>query len=408
MKTITQKLGMLMALLLATINANAYDFEVDGIYYSIISLTNPTCEVSSGDIKYEGDIIIPSEVTYDNYQLSVTSIGESAFYDCPLLTSVTLPESVKKIEDDAFCKSGINSINIPESIRSIGRYAFGGCDNLKKAEFASIESVCSIHYDYESSYVPDDSGVSNPLYFTKRLFVNGVEITDLDIPESVTQINPYVFFGCDGLISVRIPESVIKIGTGAFCYCEGLTSATIPSSVKLIDDYAFSDCTNLSSVVISDSVEEIGSCAFDGCKNLLSITLPESIKRIGAWAFSDCINLEEIFYSTLHPISQNKSIFEVFYDNYSADLIYNNASLYVPAEAFMEFHEKTPWKYFRHIEVNNFSSVENNYVEECSEYKIYTLDGQCIHSKLEELPKGTYVISGCKNGAKVIVKGRSN
>ncbi len=88
MKTFLNKIGMLVAMLLTLLQANAYDFKVDGFYYNLVSLTELTCEVTSGDEKYEGDLTIPSEVVYNGRTLSVVGIGESAFEGCDQLTSI--------------------------------------------------------------------------------------------------------------------------------------------------------------------------------------------------------------------------------------------------------------------------------------------------------------------------------
>ena len=86
MRTIVTKLLMLTAVLSANTNIYAYDFEVDGMYYHIISSSEKTVEVTSGDNKYSGNVVIPEQVTYNNDTYSVTSIGNSAFYVCIGLT----------------------------------------------------------------------------------------------------------------------------------------------------------------------------------------------------------------------------------------------------------------------------------------------------------------------------------
>ncbi|MDE6533049.1 MAG: leucine-rich repeat domain-containing protein [Muribaculaceae bacterium] len=102
MKQKFKKFGMLVAMLLAFLPASAYDFEVDGFYYEIVSLTDLTCKVVAGDNKYEGELVIPAEVTYNNRNLKVTEIGSEAFRGCKSLTSVTIPDSVTVIGYNAF------------------------------------------------------------------------------------------------------------------------------------------------------------------------------------------------------------------------------------------------------------------------------------------------------------------
>ena len=109
------------------ISASAYDVEVDGIYYNLISKGN-IAEVTQGDVKYSGSITIPSSIKVNDVEYTVTSIGKDAFYWCKGLASVTIPNSVISIGDYAFyyCR-GLTSVTIPNSVTSIGDCALCGC-----------------------------------------------------------------------------------------------------------------------------------------------------------------------------------------------------------------------------------------------------------------------------------------
>ncbi|MDE6295294.1 MAG: leucine-rich repeat protein [Muribaculaceae bacterium] len=229
---------------------------------------------------FSGDYRIPE---------TVYSIGNYAFYECNGLTSVIIPNSVTKIGDNAFagCIS-LTSVTIPGSVTSIGHDAFSGCSGLDKTEYGSIESLCSIDFGNENS---------NPLRFTNNLFINGEEIKDIVIPNSVSTIGNYAFEGYSGLTSVTIPNSVTSIGNYAFSGCSGLTSVTIPESVTAIGIYAFSGCRGLTSVTIPESVTKIGNSAFSGCSGLTSVTIPASVTTIGDDAFSGCSRLTELYFN---------------------------------------------------------------------------------------------------------------
>ncbi len=252
------KKTLLFALLtlMLPIVANAYNFSVDGIYYNknsdgtSVTVTYKTTSYNS----YSGSVVIPSTVTYNDTEYSVTSIGSYAFQNC----------------------SGLTSVTIPNSVTSIGWNAFYNCSGLTKAEFASIESLCKIKF---GNYL------SNPLNYAKHLYINGQEVTDVVIPNGVTSIGYYAFYNCTGLTSVTIPNSVTSIGEYTFSGCSGLTSVTIPKSVTSIGYWAFSGCSGLTSITIPESVTSIGGYAFEGCSGLTSITIPNSVTSIGIGAF---------------------------------------------------------------------------------------------------------------------------
>ncbi|MBR5168827.1 MAG: leucine-rich repeat protein [Salinivirgaceae bacterium] len=212
-------------------NAGLY-FTHDSIRYQVLT-KNTVSVIANG---YSGKVIIPDTITAGN-TFAVTNISNDAFAYRVNLTSITIGDSVKSIGSGAFrnCK-GLKSISIPKSVTNIGSYAFLGCDSLQKAEFASIGSLCGIDF-YDSQ--------SNPLFYAKRLYVSGEEVTDVVIPDSVESIGQYAFYNCDNLTSVSIPYSVTSIGQYVFNQCYGLTSVSIPNSVTAIGYGAFKDCINL-------------------------------------------------------------------------------------------------------------------------------------------------------------------
>ena len=279
-----RKFLLLLTTLLPMV-ASAYDAYIDGIYYDFYE---DEATVASGDTKYNGDVVIPTSVTYEGKTYSLTSIGVGAFRNCYGLTSVTFSNSVTSIRSEAFsgCSglrsvtignsvtdigyqafyscSGLTSVTIPASVTDIGGQAFAYCSGLKSVHITDLAAWCKI------SFLTRDS---NPLSYAKHLFLNGEEMTDLVIPNSVTSIGWYAFWGYSDLTSLTIPSSVTSIGAYAFENCRGLTSLTIPNSVTDIGYYAFSGCSGLTSLTIPNSVTAIGYLAFQGCSGLTSISV---------------------------------------------------------------------------------------------------------------------------------------
>ena len=253
-----QRFSMLLCLLASSIYAAAYDIYSNGIYYNVVSESEKTVEVTHGPNynEYVGDITLTGYV--DGFK--VVAIGQSAFWNCGEMTSVTIPSTVTRIDDSAFAFSGITSFTLPHTVTEIIGNPFRGCLSLNNL------------------YVEDWGG----------RYGNGTNGANC-IVEKETQT---LVAGCKNSV---IPTDVTIIGPYSFENCYGLTSITIPDNVTRIEEYAFNNCNGLSNVDLPYSLESIGSRAFGWCTNLTSVWLPSSVTSMGndnPW--ESCQNLQTI------------------------------------------------------------------------------------------------------------------
>lgn len=290
MKQICLKLVLFVLSVFTFLSVSAYDFEADGLCFTITSLKDLTVSVDGAVNKDTDKIVIPPTVVYKNRTLTITSVGSEAFREYKNLQSISFPNTMLSIGEAAFAENELLAdVVLPDSLSEIEGAAFAFCTSLKT----------------------------------------------IRIPEKVVDLNGYVFRGCSGLISVtlndslryigdyafsetsikelKLPLSLSSIGRYAFAYTK-IREINLPKSLKYIGEYAFAGskvrqidvgvediskgcfevCDSLKYIRWTGEIKSIGRYAFWGCSSLESFTIPSSVKDISTSILWDCPNISKL------------------------------------------------------------------------------------------------------------------
>lgn len=397
----------------------AYGLEME---FKVLSegTTNTVCTGGSYqhciDWDYNGDVTVPSSVTYNSKTYTVTEIGQSSFSSCKM-KSIVLPATINTIREHGIYNcSYLNSIHIPAAVTLIEE---GGiCQN----------GITSLTIDAANkNYVVENNALYNKGKTIILQYTNKASATSFSIPSTVTRIANFAFDDCDNLVSVTIPNSVKEIGKWAFHQCSKLANIHIPASVTSIGEGAFTgynyavtsievdpanpaytsvdgviytkdmstivaypvannqnsytivdgttiiygesftSASNLYSVFIPNSVVQIGSCAFFSCKGLQSVDIPESVQKIGSQAFDYCSNLTEVYMHSLVPPQCNWYIFGgnenlTVYVPYQSIKAYRDAKYLTRAhmDPAIDWHDNHWYWVFTCIEGIDFSQNDDD------------------------------------------------
>ncbi|MDE5811184.1 MAG: leucine-rich repeat domain-containing protein, partial [Muribaculaceae bacterium] len=260
------------------------------------------------------ELIIPEAIEYDGTSYPVTSIGNSAFYNCQKLTKVVIPPVITSIGESTFqyCES-ITELTIPQSVTNIGGYAFWECSALKTLTIADGDSELSFGVSALAGCYIETLYLGRN--FTKDTFSGNDLLKNLTISDSVTAIPEDAFNSCSGLTSIEIPNTVTSIGNRAFISCTALTDVTIADGDTTLEfgDYVFGETPiqtlylgrnitgnpfasnkSIKNLTISNSVTLIPENAFDNCSGITSVEIPSSVTSIGRLAFCFCSALTDV------------------------------------------------------------------------------------------------------------------
>ncbi|MGM9535194.1 MAG: SH3 domain-containing protein [Intestinibacter sp.] len=239
----------------AYLDSEEDDLEENGFYY-IVNDRNEAVITAYYDVEYDEtgenyevignkNLVIPD--TLGGYPVAM--IYDSAFCWLEITESITIPEGVKVIGEDAFSSCPkLNTINIPSTVTAIDSFAFSDEESLEK----------------------------------------------IVIPDSVFELGVAVFTMNGALKEVTLPSNLKSIPIGTFLYCESLQKINIPDSVKTIEDFAFA-ATGFTEFTVPETVATIGDNAFAGCENLVKVTIPKSVTKIGEGIFEECAKTVTIY-----------------------------------------------------------------------------------------------------------------
>ena len=227
------------------------------------------------------------ENTKDFYSIpdGVTVINAGAFFACRSLNNITIPNTMKIIEDKAFMGMlFLESLTIPDSVSKIGEAVFFCCNNLN-----------SVNVGKNNKYFTSNNGILFDKDMTEIIVCpTGYPVADYKIPDGVKKIRDYAFYNCIRLENITVPESVTYIGKYAFYECARLLSINLPSKITSIAEYTFVSCSQLVKITVPDKVKYIEDRAFENCSSLVEVKFPSSLNKIGKEAFACCSSLETV------------------------------------------------------------------------------------------------------------------
>lgn len=367
MKTLLTKLFFLISLVLGALPVNAYDFEVDGIYYSFVSTGDLTCRLEKVDKNYGRKLIIPETVIFNGRNISITEIASNCIADCLNLNELILSNKKVKLEENCFASCQpllsvdlsryegnlpkgcfMNCINLknvilPKDINFLSSNLFKNCKNLEDLEIPlgviRIEESCFSDANLNSIIIPRTIWEIGGNAFYNSKISEGIEI-----PEGLVEMKDYCFNKAE-LPFIILPSSINTLGKGVFSNSKIdkiYLDPTTPLKKLPVKTFEYSSVSDLT---LPESIEEFGDYAIRHCKSLKYLKVPKNLKKIGSGSLSennfDLLELnssiEDVHYSAFENTNVGKLIWGI--PNLNEKSFKKNWELYYDSFWFDEIKE---------------------------------------------------------------------
>ena len=244
-------------------------------------------EIDGKKVTSIGKYAFADGITSVSIPESVVTIQDNAFYNCYSLEKINFSEGLKYIGKDAFYSCSLQKLNLPETLEEIDDYAFSGNYNISEINLPKTRGVKLGNYTFDRGTwywsQPDGPIVSGKTFLCYKSYQ--VYLDEYTIPYGIESIGSSAFTDLNGTTTIDIPDTVKYISEGAFRWTE-ITEVVIPDGVEAIEDDTFQGCWNLEKVALPDTVTYIGDNAFENCEKLSSLSIPEKVTYIGDYAFA--------------------------------------------------------------------------------------------------------------------------
>lgn len=266
---------------------------------------------------------------------------------------------------------------LPNSLTSLSSSAFYYCSNLQKVIAPGIRAINSQAF-YSCSKLTEFD-IANVVYVDNSAFFNCSLFNPANLSPELEYLGSSAFSGT-GITEISIPQGISEIPSSVFSSCKQLTKVTLPNSITSIGSYVFSSCSNLVEINLSEGITSIESSAFYGCSKITEITLPSTLKSIGYDIFENCTSLLTVKCKAIVPPITNGEF------TYGVD--FNHCTLYVAPFTIDAYRDATDWNRFYIIKPLD-EPVKNIHINRPMTFNLLSED----NAVLQENPNMTLTFS---------------